>query len=520
MSPRLSLPLLALCLAFAITFPGTAAASDASSLPPQGVYEQCGPAINGEANCLARLAQIREAGFDSVLNYTLWYASASQVTAYLDRANELGIQVIVPLNYKAWRDGVTDLKKSYSYLAPTCGCNDNAGFITYAIGLVKDKPATWGYYIGDENDPGNRDPIRALGDRVKALDPARPHLYIAFANQAQGTSNLAPYSSIADLVGVDYYPIGTKDTPAGLAPIAADAQGMADAAGKQSAVVLQAFNWNQYPFSSPQTARWPTSDEMRQMRDIAMANSDPRVMLWYSYNDVMRSDDPAGHWSDLRAAAFAPISDPDTSVVSGPQGTLASGDATFTQSSDLGSSFQCQLDNGAWDTCSNQRSYAGLADGPHEFAVRAVDRRGRTDQSPATRSWTIQRPAAPVSSPAPTTAITLLPTKTGIFKLGAIRISRGRNAKLIIHVPAAGKVTAKGVAVALNHAHAANRPHARRTTVQARSAGRLTVALKMHAGIRKALKRKHPIRLRLRVTFSPKDGGAPILRKRSVKLKP
>jgi hypothetical protein len=29
-------------------------------------------------------------------------------------------------------------------------------------------------------------------------------------------------------------------------------------------------------------------------------------MLWYAFNDVMDSSDPAGNWEDVKAAAFAP----------------------------------------------------------------------------------------------------------------------------------------------------------------------------------------------------------------------
>ena len=29
------------------------------------------------------------------------------------------------------------------------------------------------------------------------------------------------------------------------------------------------------------------------------------MLLWYAYNDVLETADPAGHWADVRAAAFA-----------------------------------------------------------------------------------------------------------------------------------------------------------------------------------------------------------------------
>ena len=42
------------------------------------------------------------------------------------------------------------------------------------------------------------------------------------------------------------------------------------------------------------------------MRDAAISDGDPQMMLWYAFNDVMDSSDPAGNWNDVKAAAFAP----------------------------------------------------------------------------------------------------------------------------------------------------------------------------------------------------------------------
>src|SRR2546423_1208239 len=50
-----------------------------AALPPQGVYEQCGPATDGEQKCLDRLDQIRQAGFTAVLNYAQWFATVRQL---------------------------------------------------------------------------------------------------------------------------------------------------------------------------------------------------------------------------------------------------------------------------------------------------------------------------------------------------------------------------------------------------------------------------------------------------------
>ena len=99
---------------------------------------------------------------------------------------------------------------------------------------------------------------------------------------------------------------------------------------------------------------------------------------------------------------------PNTSIDSGPSGTVAVNDASFSFSSPDGSaSFQCQLDDGGFSACSSPKSYTGLSDGAHAFEVRATDPAGNTDGSPATGSWTIDTsipdetaPAVTLTSPA------------------------------------------------------------------------------------------------------------------------
>lgn len=109
---------------------------------------------------------------------------------------------------------------------------------------------------------------------------------------------------------------------------------------------------------------------------------------------------------------IADYSPPNTTINSGPTGTVASPDATFTFSADEPSTFKCKIDLGIFSTCTSPKTYLGLANGAHTFTVKAVDAEGTPDASPATRTWTASYPKSittlsintPVSVPRNTNA--------------------------------------------------------------------------------------------------------------------
>ena len=288
------------CMAMLMLWsPGRASAA----LPPQGVYEQCAPATQ---DCGARLKTIADAGFQYVLNYTAWYGSAEQVRHYADEAQAAGIKLIWPLNDHAWRDG-TNLRDYYRYLGPDCHCDSNAEFKQWALGLVKDHPATWGFYVGDELSPTSQNvsQTKALANEVKSIAPDKPTLYVTIPNDdGVLTSQLEPFEQTADYVGADYYPVGKGNKMDAVSDYAADTRQLAAQHGRRPVFVLQAFSWSEYDPSYAD--RFPSRGEMQAMRDQAISAGDPQMMLWYAFNDVMDSSDPAGNWEDVKAAAFAP----------------------------------------------------------------------------------------------------------------------------------------------------------------------------------------------------------------------
>ena len=94
---------------------------------------------------------------------------------------------------------------------------------------------------------------------------------------------------------------------------------------------------------------------------------------------------------------------PDTTIVSGPTGTVGTGSVSFDFTASEAGSFECRLDSAdaaAWAPCSSPQAYS-LGDGPHAFEVRAADALGNVDPTPALSSFTVFTPTAFTGPPLP-----------------------------------------------------------------------------------------------------------------------
>jgi hypothetical protein len=85
---------------------------------------------------------------------------------------------------------------------------------------------------------------------------------------------------------------------------------------------------------------------------------------------------------------------PEATIDSGPPGTISSGHASFDFSSnETGSTFECKLDSGTYESCTSPKSLTGLSDGSHTFYVKATDEASNTDPTPADFTWTVDTTA-------------------------------------------------------------------------------------------------------------------------------
>ncbi|MFN8150401.1 MAG: hypothetical protein U0R24_04665 [Solirubrobacterales bacterium] len=103
---------------------------------------------------------------------------------------------------------------------------------------------------------------------------------------------------------------------------------------------------------------------------------------------------------EVTLARPADTTAPDTTVTGGPSAAIATTSATFTYEGSPAfdvAAFECSLDGAAFAVCpTSGKELTGLSEGPHSFAVRAVDFDGNADPTPASRHFTVA-----VDHPAP-----------------------------------------------------------------------------------------------------------------------
>ena len=117
------------------------------------------------------------------------------------------------------------------------------------------------------------------------------------------------------------------------------------------------------------------------------------------------------HWFELEAfdAAGARLADPDiaywyvdltppeTTITSALQAVTGPAGSFAFAADEEDARFECSVDGWPFAGCRSPWRFSVLADGPHTFAVRALDTAGNPDGSPATRIWTVDATPPPVN---------------------------------------------------------------------------------------------------------------------------
>jgi hypothetical protein len=110
-----------------------------------------------------------------------------------------------------------------------------------------------------------------------------------------------------------------------------------------------------------------------------------------TYTVTATSADAAGNTSGPVESTFTvDLTRPETAIDSGPGNTSTSTTAAFDfSSSEANVTYQCSLDGAAFAACTDPATFTNLALGAHTLQVRAVDRAGNVDATPASQTWTI-----------------------------------------------------------------------------------------------------------------------------------
>jgi hypothetical protein len=118
---------------------------------------------------------------------------------------------------------------------------------------------------------------------------------------------------------------------------------------------------------------------------------------------VLAPDDTSGVDADMGSPVL-----PDTAITSGPSGSTSqtTADFEFTSPNVPEAGFLCRLDGADFQDCESPQHYNGLAEGEHTFEVKAIDPANNVDETPASRTWTVD------TTPPPDTSITAGPSGT------------------------------------------------------------------------------------------------------------
>ncbi|MDY7228839.1 adventurous gliding motility protein AgmC [Hyalangium rubrum] len=113
------------------------------------------------------------------------------------------------------------------------------------------------------------------------------------------------------------------------------------------------------------------------------------------YTLVATATDAAGNTSapSQSVAFIIDTAAPDTTIVTGPSGDTVEPDARFDFSStEAEVTYECSLDGATFTACADPVTFEDLALGEHTLQVRAKDRAGNVDATPATAAWNVLPP--------------------------------------------------------------------------------------------------------------------------------
>jgi hypothetical protein len=345
--------------------------------------------------------------------------------------------------------------------------------------------------------------VTAAGSWSVAASPALPDgTYTAFASQLGSDGVTTDYSATISFT-VDTTPpavtltSGPSGTGNDTTPTFGGGAGTAPGDGS---VTLDIYSGTSATGTPVQSIAATVSGSSWSATTAALADG--------NYTARAEQTDSAGNHGQSAKRTFAiDTVAPDTTITSAPPASTTATSASFSfSSSKPGSSFQCQLDGGAWGACTSPHSYPGLSVGAHSFAVRATDAYGDVDPTPATADWTI---TVPTTTPTTSTTPTPSPPTTGTtitVTLGAKarqRLTKHGQVKVQARCGQACSLLLSGkLAIVAKHHKTRTMTIRRLLSARLAPAKRVTLTIKLSARYRRAVIRAlaHKQRVTLTVT--------------------
>ncbi len=256
----------------------------------------------------SRVDQIAACGFKYILNYKSLARqdySKTHLTAYANYINSKGLKIIwsVKALEQSSADGTTGFQTSMPTLWNELGATSNNDFTTKLILFFKTFPATWGYYVLDEQ--GDPTAILNLKNLVTAADASHPTLSLPPCHVVGGYTK---YKNTGTVVASDPYPIGRTMTLAGDSawetPYINKLCDTAKACGQTIVPICQAINMLATYSWSFTNSHWPSLNEMKceisRWRTVANAKGVTiEFMMWYSYFDIFSNSAFNFQWNSV-----------------------------------------------------------------------------------------------------------------------------------------------------------------------------------------------------------------------------
>lgn len=195
-----------------------------------------------------------------------------------------------------------------------------------------------------------------IGDTAAAGSPDFTYDQLSDAIQTYGPGGAACWDTI-DCVAWGNFS-GTLPSPAGTpAPAITDGSSLTRSIAPGCATLLE-----------------PADDTNNSAADFALAAPSPRN------NSVAPTE----------KACTGGGGAPETTITKSPKKKTEKTTAKFKfKSSEQGSTFQCKLDKGKFESCTSPAKYTKLKPGKHKFQVRAVDSDNNADSTPAKFKWKV-----------------------------------------------------------------------------------------------------------------------------------